>query len=203
MTKSTERARHASKPKSAVRHRKNKKRTGEAPKPAEGHVGKTDITPEAFFLAWGRRRKEALIEVLIDSLDAADSDPDLEDGGDAEPSLGSVSSCYGGGDQTDWSDGRGDDLEDSGLGNDDLEEVNEDSDGNPDNEPSIGWTAAEASRGVYSGWGERTADLEEDAGDSRECDPAEWGIADHDGLLEQVAGHHPGYGAAGFARAAI
>lgn len=174
MTKSTERARHASKPKSAVRHRKNKKRTGEAPKPAEGQVGKTDITPEAFFLAWGRRRKEALIEVLIDSLDAADGDPDLEDGGDREPDAG-----------------------------EEPEVENEHGDGNPDNEPSIGWTAAEASRGVYSGWGERTADLEEDAGDSRECDPAEWGIADHDGLLEQVAGHHPGYGAAGFARAAI
>jgi len=115
MTKSTERARHASKPKSAVRHRKNKKRTGEAPKPAEGHVGKTDITPEAFFLAWGRRRKEALIEVLIDSLDAVDGDPDLEDGGDREPDAG-----------------------------EEPEIENEHGDGNPDDEPSLGWTEAVA-----------------------------------------------------------
>jgi hypothetical protein len=132
MTKSTERARHASKPKSAVRHRKNKKRTGEAPKPAEGEVGKTDITPEAFFLAWGRRRKEALIEVLIDSLDAADGDPDLEDGGDREPDAG-----------------------------EEPEVENEHGDGNPDDEPSLGWT--ENVGQFISNTGAASFDLEADA----------------------------------------
>lgn len=157
MTKSTERARHASKPKSAVRHQKNKKRTGEAPKPAEGHVGKTDITPEAFFLAWGRRRKEALIEVLIDSLDAADGDPDLEDGGDRELDAG-----------------------------EEPEIEDEHGDGNPDYEPSLGWTAREAAFGRYAEFN-GCVDLEEQCED--EGDQSDSGIGDQDGLMEQCAGH--------------
>jgi hypothetical protein len=70
MTKSTQRARYASKPKSAVRQRL---------------YVKTDITPEQLFQAWSRKEREALIDLLIDSLDEIDGDFDLEDGADDEP----------------------------------------------------------------------------------------------------------------------
>jgi hypothetical protein len=36
------------------------------------------VTPEEFFRAWSQKDKEALVEVLIASLDQADADPDLE-----------------------------------------------------------------------------------------------------------------------------
>lgn len=38
----------------------------------------TGISPDTLFQAWSRQRREALIEMLIDSLDAADGDVDLE-----------------------------------------------------------------------------------------------------------------------------
>lgn len=68
----------------------------------------------------------------------------MEDGeqeADDEWSLGSLTSSYGGGNQTRWAEGNGSDLEDSGLGNEDREE-----DGlsageldTGDDEPSLGW----------------------------------------------------------------
>lgn len=65
-----------------------------------------------------------------------------EDNHDDEPSLGSVHSCYGGGDQTVWASGTGGDLEDSGLGNDDREEdgLSAGEEDLSDNEPSLGWS---------------------------------------------------------------
>lgn len=72
MTKSPQMARDASKAKSATRQRKNIKRTSEPPK-AVGKAYKTiGMTAEDFFKAWSRKDREALIEVLIDSLDATD-----------------------------------------------------------------------------------------------------------------------------------
>jgi hypothetical protein len=59
-----------------------------------------------------------------------------------------------------------------------------------DLEPSLGWTSAEAAHGrAYAGAMGRCFDLEEDAGSSRESDPAEFGIGDMDGLKEQCAGY--------------
>jgi hypothetical protein len=49
-------------------------------------------------------------------------------------------------------------------------------------EPSLGWTAAETACEYYSVGDNR----EEDAGDEPECDPAESGLGDLDGLLEQT-----------------
>lgn len=83
MTKSTQRARDASKAKPATRQQKNVKRTSEAPRADSGPFVKMDISPEDFFRAWSRERREALIDLLIDSLDTIDPDPDLE------PDLGS------------------------------------------------------------------------------------------------------------------
>jgi hypothetical protein len=61
-----------------------------------------------------------------------------------------------------------------------------------DMEPSLGWTAEEAARGrTCAGTMGRCFDLEEDAGEMRECDPAEAGIADSDALLEQCGGMYP------------
>jgi hypothetical protein len=42
------------------------------------------IGPDILFQAWSRQRREALIEVLIDSLDAADGDTDMEPCADLE-----------------------------------------------------------------------------------------------------------------------
>ncbi len=126
MTQSTQRARDASKPKSATRQPKNKKRTsglgkaGKCPSPemqvAEFSRGKkvtghlpsdkldltiikadhraTDVTPDEFFKAWSRKDREALIEVLIDTLDAEAGDPDLEEPGDADTD-GLLEQCAG------------------------------------------------------------------------------------------------------------
>jgi hypothetical protein len=221
----------------------------------------TDITPEQFFQAWSRKEREALIELLIDSLDEIDGDPDREDGGDLEdgaddepslgttehlrqddvrlvgrdgwtcpdeleedtaddePSLGSAGffhECNPYFDQRLWSYGRTDDRE-GDPGCDDLEPSlcgihaddgpgggNDHEQDDSDMEPSLGWTAEEAARGrTCAGTVGRCFDLEEDAGDEAESDPAENGIGDFDGLLEQVAGWYPAYGAVGFARAVI
>jgi hypothetical protein len=88
MTKSTQRARGASKPKSAIRQRAKKNLASESLKASKGRYRKTDIEPEDFFKAWSREELGALIELLIESLDAESGDPDLEETGDAEPSLG-------------------------------------------------------------------------------------------------------------------
>jgi hypothetical protein len=83
MTKSTQRGRHASEQRSAVRQKRT--RASESPRAKEGLYVKTDITPEQLFQAWSRNEREALIEMLIESLDAADGDFDLEYGADDEP----------------------------------------------------------------------------------------------------------------------
>lgn len=56
-----------------------------------------------------RRALEDLIEALIASLDAVDGCPDLEDAGDAEPSLGSRELWTGS--QSAWADGQHDERE--------------------------------------------------------------------------------------------
>lgn len=43
----------------------------------------------------GRKNIEACIEQLIALPDQMDGDPDLEDGGDFEPSIGSTPMCFG------------------------------------------------------------------------------------------------------------
>lgn len=164
--KSTQRPAHAFKPKSGIRQRKNVKRTGEAPRDDGGPFIKIDIPPEDFFKAWSRKKREALIEMLIDSLDAESTDPDLEDGADDEFSLAGYNHC-------------------SSLHDD--AEVDD-----SDDEPSLGWTDQESTIGSYVGVN-GCYDLEEDAGDMPESDPAEYGFADRDGVLEQI-GHDPRFG---------
>lgn len=94
-----------SKAKSAVRQRKNEKRTSEAPTADNGPFVKTDITPEDFFKAWSRKKREALIDLLIEMSDAEAGDPDLE------PSLASVEATN----QTKWASGNLDDREGDGC----------------------------------------------------------------------------------------
>lgn len=143
MTKSTQRAPRASKSKSATIPRAKKTSGGESPKAADGLFVKTDVTPEQFFQAWSRKEREVLIDLLIDSLDEADGDPDLEDTADDEPSLGSVAALspynpYF--NQEHWAasgmdDREGDDSDDEpSIGGDDLELDHS------DYEPNLGWT---------------------------------------------------------------
>lgn len=54
----------------------------------------------------------AACERLVAELDAMDGDPDLEDGADAEPSLGSLNPTTWA-DQSNWSAGGTDELEDA------------------------------------------------------------------------------------------
>lgn len=68
----------------------------------------------------------------------ADVDREGDAREDDEPSLGSVGSYTG--DQCQWADAGRDDREGDDADNPDGEEVNEDGDGSPDNEPSVGWT---------------------------------------------------------------
>jgi len=204
---------------------------------------KVDITPDEFFKAWSRKDREALIEVLIDTLDAEAGDADLEpslgflepeitrngghskwpyysddarqdvsqgstcdgesDDGDDEPSLGSVEDHPNpyrdgtdypgyGRDQRRWAAGNADDREGDEH---DGREPDHDEGGESekeDDEPSLGWTDREVAFGSYPDVN-GCCDLEEDAGDMRESDPAEHGIADRDGILEQF-GHDPRYG---------
>lgn len=108
----------------------------------------TDVTPEQFFEAWSRKDREALIDLLIDSLDETDGDADREDGGDDEPSLAACENhpdYYARGSQLHWTQGNSDERE--GDDGDDREDVCEDEgaehDGcepDEDGEPSLGWT---------------------------------------------------------------
>lgn len=264
MTKSIpQRARHASKSKPAVRKRKNGTPASESP-PADAAFVKVDVTPEQFFQSWSREDKEALVDILIHSLDAADgystteleeddADPsdsmlrahanpapgdheddepslgttdhlnqtnaglygrdgwttptDLElDDADDEPSLGSAGffhECNPYFNQQLWPYSNADDREgdpgcddkepslcgvhaDSGYSGSGNDQELDDS----DMEPSLGWTPEEAAYGrVCAGTMGRCFDLEEDAGSERECDPAEMGVGDMDGLKEQCAGY--------------
>ncbi|MCO5129336.1 MAG: hypothetical protein M9932_02070 [Xanthobacteraceae bacterium] len=167
MTKSPQRARDASKAKSATRQRKNIKRTSGPPK-AVGRAYKTiGVTAEEFFKAWSRKDRAALIEVLIESLDAEAGDPDLEDGNDDKPNLAGYEHCL-----TCADDAEADYCDDEpsvGFCERELDEtddprgegVDEDGDDNQDDEPSLGWTAEEAARGrTYSGAMGRCFDLE-------------------------------------------
>jgi hypothetical protein len=144
---------------------------------------------------------------------------DLElDDSDMEPSLAAceraptvpLSGWFGagerrddGGSQLGWAAGAMDDREgdpgcddkepslcgihaDSGYSGSSSDQELDDS----DLEPSLGWTAEEAAYGrVCAGTMGRCFDLEEDAGSERECDPAEMGVGDMDGLKEQCAGY--------------
>lgn len=156
----------------------------------------TDVTPADFFKAWSRKEREALIEVLIDTLDAEAGDADLEETGDVEPSLGSIEDhpnpycdgydLHGGRDQSDWATGNLDDREGDEH---DGREPDDDEGGESekeDNEPSLGWTATEAAFGSYveiNG----CEDLEEQCED--EGDQSDSGIGGQDGLMDQCAGH--------------
>jgi len=118
----------------------------------------TDISPEELFQAIGRLRKEAQdeIERLLVFLDETDGYSTTEQ----EEAADDVP-CD-------------EDELDGGAGGREA-----------DDEPSLGWTPGEAARGRYAAtYGDR-ADREDDAGDNGEYDPAEDGIADTDGLVEQ------------------
>lgn len=108
------------------------------------------------------------------------------------------------GDQSRWAQGA---INDAEGDEHDGREPDDDEGGEAekeDNEPSLGWTDREVAFGSYvevNGCN----DLEEDAGDMREIDPAECGVADSDGLLEQCGHLYPnGAGTvAAYARAVI
>ncbi|MGX1110564.1 MULTISPECIES: hypothetical protein [Bradyrhizobium] len=123
---------------------------------------KTGVSPEELFVAIGRLRREArdeidrLIRFLDDTDDHMEREPD-----DDEPWLGWLE-----GRSSAWSGGSGDDRELDGA---------DDEDGG-DTEPSLGSLDHDQSQEVWGAGGRR--DLERD--------PAESGIGDRDGLLEQV-----------------
>lgn len=121
-----------------------------------------------------REKLEAAIERAIAILDAFDSDPDFEDGGDLEspeddlePSLGSIGAGDERQSQASWWCGRNDEREDE---HDGAEPNVDDELSGDEHEPSIG--APNCNGPCYSQerWGERSpldtfaADLEEDAG---------------------------------------
>lgn len=192
------------------KQRKSETRIGEPLNTPDGPFVKTDITPEDFFKAWSRKDKEALVEVLISSLDQADGDSDLE------PLLGApeVREYHERRGHV-WARGATDDRE-GDPGCDDREDVCEDEGSEHDgSEPSLGWTDGEAAAGgrVYAGSFGSGHDLEDEhdgsepdvddepsiGGDDREWDDAERsGIGDVEGLLEQTE-FGGGCGAAGFA----
>jgi hypothetical protein len=151
-------------------------------------------------LAKLRRQARAEIDRLILFLDQSDTyvmtELELEDEADEadhEPSLGSLDRAMN---QTRWPQGGNDERDDA------------------DDEPSLGSCESHPSappvtigrngpvmvggnrpepwrsfQGDQSGWADGYGDdREEDAGDEREQDPAESGIGDYDGVLEQF-GH--------------
>ncbi|NEI66852.1 hypothetical protein [Rhizobium leguminosarum] len=75
-----------------------------------------------------RETIEAYVEQLIALLDLLDGDPDLEDNGDFEPSIGSTPQCFG--------DERFDDLEMDTADDEDC----------GDDEPAMGWSNPEGLR---------------------------------------------------------
>lgn len=121
----------------------------------------TDISPEELFQAIGRLRKEAQdeIERLLAFLDETDGYSTTEQ----EEAVDDLPCCD---DELDGGDASGREVDD---------------------EPSLGWTPGEAAQGrCYAGAYGNGVDLEHDAGDSGEHDPGEAGIADLDGLMEQI-----------------
>ncbi|WP_438277676.1 hypothetical protein [Nitrobacter sp.] len=158
------------------------------------------VTPEEFFRAWSRKDTEALVEVLIASLDKADADPDLESLlGAPEVRDGHERRAYV------WARGATDDRE-GDAGCDDREDVCEDegaehdgSEPDVDGEPILGafdsvvnqersWVTARQADELDDCDLEDTGDDEPSiGGDDREDDFAERsGIGDVEGLLEQT-----------------
>ena len=172
-----------------------------------------DTQPVRTKLAEGDRGKLTGVGIVLDGLDPDDviclphlpapegweiyderegDDADREDEGDLEPILGacerhpdpySPDRLF---DQSLW----------SASGTDDREHEDEREDGadleedKADYEPSI--AATEAFSQLSSWRGGDTSDLEDDQSDledgtDRESDPADYGIGDHDGLMEQTA----------------
>lgn len=170
MTKSPQRARHASQAKTAIqRQRKSGARISKPLKDPDGSVVKTDITPEDFFKAWSRKQREALIEVLISSLDHTDGDADLE------PSLGApeVREYHERRGHV-WARGDGADREDDV----DDEDEHVDDETTNDEEPSLGSTGD-----VYQGlWAAGSYD-------DREGDP---GCDDREDVCEDEGSGHDG-----------
>jgi hypothetical protein len=109
-----------------------------------------------------RRRACDEIERLLAFLDASDLDPDLEETGDNEPSLG-------------WTIGIPQGSHCGGT--DDLEAATEDDENDLCDEPSLGSVGhAHFDQTNWSAGGRRDLEL----------DGAESGIGDYDGLMEQV-----------------
>jgi hypothetical protein len=106
-------------------------------------------------------------------------------GGDAndEPSLaGTVAT-----DQSHWNSGNDDDREGDGCADDrESDELQHGGEAvREDDEPSLGWTPTEAARGrAYAGAFGQSVDLEDQCED--EGDRSDSGIADADGLQEQI-----------------
>ena len=114
--------------------------------------------------AMPRHRIEAAIAMLIDYLDSVDPDADLE------PTTG-------------WCPYGLDELE-SDLADDRSGTALERD--NADDEPSLGWTNQRRQEGAAWLGDSYGDDREHD--EEREFDPAEFGIADQDGLAEQTGG---------------
>jgi hypothetical protein len=130
-----------------------------------------------------RKKIEAALERLIAALDALDPDPDLEEGGDDEPDQdaeASLSATNAVNQEQAWSSGwfQGSDLEFDG-----------ETAPSADSEPSLG--SPEHCPQVH--WAQGGRDDREDD-DEREWDPAESGVGDVDGLIEQFPNRRGPYG---------
>jgi hypothetical protein len=141
------------------------------PAPATGPAANsiylpTDISPEQLFLAIGKLRKDARDEIdrLLRFLDETDDHMEREPDDD-EPSLGFLE-CFPG-------QGKGSGYGDLG---DDREAENEHDEDGADGEASLGSLDQPDDQ---TKWGHRSPT-------DREGDPAESGIGDMDGLLEQT-----------------
>jgi hypothetical protein len=180
----------------------------------------TGVTPDDFFDAIGKLRKEAHDEIdrllsFLDDLDDAEPEADA----DFEPALGSAISGYGSDayDQEEWGhsddaderEGSDPDLEPSlgwsttrayGAG-DDREDEHDGGEPDDDGEPLLGATLA---FNQDDAWRmpdrvEGTAyEPEADPLDDGEYDPSESGIGDSDGVLEQWGFSGSGIGSSGF-----
>jgi hypothetical protein len=175
----------------------------------------TGVTPEQIFEVIGRLRKEARDEIdrLIGFIDKTDDyvsreleDDDsanFEDGGDSEPSLGSLdrmtdqTKLYAGGPTDHFSIDRELDKSDdepslgslamweyntqelwaAGTSNN-CEDEHDGAEPNEDGEPSLGSLDGQLTQEQWAAGGGYSIDAE--------ADPAESGIADNDGLQEQM-----------------
>jgi hypothetical protein len=149
------------------------------------HLGLTKQTQERqeSLRTLAQLRKEARDEIdrLIHFLDVSDLDPDLEDDGSDEPSLGFLDGfpgkgVPGGSDQNASAERRKIYCDDRELEDENDETTNDD-------EPSLGSVGSCASTGDQGGWGRGAPDDTEDEHDGAE--PDESGVGDFDGLMEQ------------------